>query len=101
MFCCHITFLNCLKRHIFLPVGNTGKLAHAQQRPGLVLWEQRNIGGGGGGGRGYYTIDPARIGGFIKGILSGVRCTKLNTLFTSTAPLLDHSCTVLKSSIPI
>ncbi len=34
-------------------------------------------------------------GGFIKGILRGVRCT----LFTSTAPLLDHSCTVLKSSI--
>jgi hypothetical protein len=43
------------------------------------------------------------LGGFIKGILRGVRCTKSlrlkSTLFTSTAPLLDHSCTVLKSSI--
>ncbi len=38
------------------------------------------------------------IGGFIKGILRGVRCTKsLRVLFLH--PLLDHSCTVLKSSI--
>ena len=33
-------------------------------------------------------------GGFIKGIIRGVRCTK-----SLLAPLLDHSCTVLKSSI--
>jgi hypothetical protein len=40
------------------------------------------------------------IGGFVKGILRGVRCTKsLRVLFTSMAPLQDHSCSVLKSSI--
>ncbi len=35
-------------------------------------------------------------GGFIKGILRGVRCTKslrASTLFTSTAPVLDLCCT--------